>query len=332
MLCFWVIVGCSALVAGIPLNHQANQDGAEFRLSGLQISKVEGARGSPGVARGESRDSKRVARGVQPGPGGAAELTQQQGASEGRQEQGEERAVSGDIARILRIAGTKPVAVDPSGSYSGRKKRSESLDLTAGEAPVPAEGQLVVQQGQEEGGRNFGNIARILQIAGTKPKPVDLTGSYSGRRKRDSPLDLGRPTGLEDIEDRLEDSIPSDRYQDSFLFGRETERRKRSNKSQDLHGLVPNVAVQAVKVKSHGKYGNVAQVAVDGAPSSRTIFEAQLGRRRRRSNNFIPFSEYDQRRVKTLKIEQNDFLALPQRLHLEKQNEAERRKRKFQLS
>merc|ERR1712088_1257924 len=31
------------------------------------------------------------------------------------------------------------------------------------------------------------------------------------------------------------------------------------------------------------------------------------------TNNFIPFSVYDDRRVKTLKLEQNDFLALPER-------------------
>ena len=47
------------------------------------------------------------------------------------------------------------------------------------------------------------------------------------------------------------------------------------------------------------------------------------------TDNFIPFSEYDSRRVNTLKLEQNDFLALPARLQSQSQ---EKKKRHFSQS
>jgi len=51
------------------------------------------------------------------------------------------------------------------------------------------------------------------------------------------------------------------------------------------------------------------------------------GRRRRQAQDFIPFSEYDSRRVRVLKLEQNDFLALPQRLREKTVTEEKRKKR-----
>lgn len=51
------------------------------------------------------------------------------------------------------------------------------------------------------------------------------------------------------------------------------------------------------------------------------------GRRRRQAQDFIPFSEYDSRRVRVLKLEQNDFLALPQRLRAITVTEEKRKKR-----
>jgi len=178
----------------------------------------------------------------------------------------------GNIASILAIAGAKPTAVDFSGSYTGRKKRSENnQQQTAAQEFVPVEGK-----------RNFGNIASILAIAGAKPAAVDLSGSYSGRKKRSE---------------------------------------------NNLHGLVPEVATHAVKIKSRGKHGNLAHDAQDGAVPSRSVFESLKYGRRKRSNS-ISFAEYDKERVKTLKIEQNDALALPQRLKDEAER-SERQKRKF---
>jgi len=78
---------------------------------------------------------------------------------------------------------------------------------------------------------------------------------------------------------------------------------------------VKDVAVEAVKIKSHGNYGNISQLYEAGAKN--VVVNGHHGRRKR-ENNFIPFNVYDKRRVKTLKIEQNDFLALPMRLQIEK--------------
>ena len=117
---------------------------------------------------------------------------------------------------------------------------------------------------------------------GAKPAAVDLSGSYSGRKKRSE---------------------------------------------NNLHGLVPEVATHAVKIKSRGKHGNLAHDAQDGAVPSRSVFESLKYGRRKRSNS-ISFAEYDKERVKTLKIEQNDALALPQRLKDEAER-SERQKRKF---
>ena len=79
--------------------------------------------------------------------------------------------------------------------------------------------------------------------------------------------------------------------------------------------MVKGVAVEAVKIKSHGNYGNIAQLYDAGAKNG--VVNGRYGRRKR-EDNFIPFNVYDERRVKTLKIEQNDFLALPMRLQIEK--------------
>jgi hypothetical protein len=83
-----------------------------------------------------------------------------------------------------------------------------------------------------------------------------------------------------------------------------------------------------VKIRNRGKYGNVAQAAGPAAVSSRLVFDDYFGKgekettqqqRLRRGRaapvvGFIPFSEYDSRRVQILKVEQNDFMALPKRL------------------
>jgi len=91
----------------------------------------------------------------------------------------------GDIGSILAIAGAKPVEVDPSGSYSGRKRRQsvDDYDEYVYEQTEIAD-QEVEQAQASRGGRDFGDIGSILAIAGAKPQAVDLSGSYSGRKRR----------------------------------------------------------------------------------------------------------------------------------------------------
>lgn len=122
-------------------------------------------------------------------------------------------------------------------------------------------------------------IARILAAAGNPgPTKVDHTGSYSGRRRRQAVAALAG--------------------------------------SDKQYGLL-EPKVEVVKIKSHGNYGKVVQEAGAGAgPGGEPLAQwAQTaGERRKRSDNFIPFSVYEDRRSKTLRVEENDFHALPRRL------------------
>lgn len=238
----------------------------------------------------------------------------------------------GNIARILAIAGTKPKAVDLSGSYSGRKKRSDSnhaavhpfdnskgfyqYGLSQEEALTDP---LVAQHAQAGAQRDFGDISRILAIAGTKPKAVDLSGSYSGRRKRSSHIVPSVNHARLDVSENHPHSGLKSELDDLTKHFRTVRKRSASGKSSDdLHGLVENVASKSVKIKSRGNYGKLAR-AGKKHNGRRIVFDADSSsqRRHKRGDNFIPFSVYDQRRVRTLKVEQNDFLALPKRLEQE---------------
>merc|ERR1712025_118829 len=127
-------------------------------------------------------------------------------------------------------------------------------------------------------------ILRVLEVANAKPTAVDPSGSYSGRRRRSAQLE----------------PVHSNAHQ---------------------YGLL-EPKVELVKVKSHGNYGKVVQASVV-APSAHTKLEH--GRRKRSENfdNFVPFSVYDDRRVKLLKVEENDFHALPRVIASNKKKRAD---------
>ena len=108
---------------------------------------------------------------------------------------------------------------------------------------------------------------------------------------------------------------------------------KRSADSKDESetklGLVADVPLDAVKVKIHSSHGNIAQQYDGDTEYQNAVLGSRFGRGKRETDNFIPFSEYDSRRVNTLKLEQNDFLALPARLQSQSQ---EKKKRHFSES
>merc|ERR1712001_467245 len=89
---------------------------------------------------------------------------------------------------------------------------------------------------------------------------------------------------------------------------------KRSADSKDESeaplGLVANVPLDAVKVVIHSSQGNIARHYDGDTEYQNAVLGSRFGRGKRETDNFIPFSEYDSRRVNTLKLEQNDFLAL----------------------
>jgi len=177
------------------------------------------------------------------------------------------KASASVIARILAAAGAKPTPVDPSGSYSGKRKRAtdnadydeaDSEDQIAVESTHPLQNKV-----------SASDIARILAIAGAKPSPVDPADiSYAGKRKRSAEGDI----------------------------------------IDGFEPLVDTVPVAAVKIKPHSSNGNIVQQYNGDSAYQNTVHSSRFGRNKR--EDFIPFHVYDERRVKTLKVEQNDFLAL----------------------
>merc|ERR1712088_1048992 len=174
--------------------------------------------------------------------------------------------------------------------HSSRVKRQESSSQAVNsqlEAREEADAETF-STASATSGRNAAlsaAILRVLEVANANPTPVDPSGSYSGRRRRSAQLE----------------PVHSNAHQ---------------------YGLL-EPKVELVKVKSHGNYGKVVQASVV-APSAHAKLEH--GKRRKRSenfDNFVPFSVYDDRRVKLLKVEENDFHALPRVIASNKQKRAD---------
>merc|ERR1711962_1497923 len=89
--------------------------------------------------------------------------------------------------------------------------------------------------------------------------------------------------------------------------------------------------VDQVKVKSHGSFGREVHAPVIVVKKDHTNFLNGAKERRKRRDNFIPFSVYDDRRRKTLKIEENDARALPLRLQIEKKEQLARQAKALAL-
>merc|ERR1711970_1108838 len=235
------------------------------------------------------------------------------------------RVPAAALANILKIAGAGKTPIVRSGGYGGRKRRSpmdsssadfDSLETSenlpslspngggphnrrkrsAQKVPVHANAHQYGLVDNPEVGiaphGKYGDLQRILALSGARPQPISRGVSY-GRRKR-SPQDLTNEIITNEI--------------------------------QTGSGLVKNVAVEAVKIKSHGNYGNIAQLYDAGANSKNVVVNGRYGRRKRQ--DFIPFNVNEERKVKTLKIEQNDFLALPKKLQIENADSSDRQVRK----
>merc|ERR1711894_153814 len=94
---------------------------------------------------------------------------------------GRNAALSAAILRVLEAAGAKPTPVDPTGSYSGRRRRSaqtsepaeQNNDAEAFATPAATPGRNAALSAA---------ILRVLEVANAKPTAVDPSGSYSGRR------------------------------------------------------------------------------------------------------------------------------------------------------
>jgi hypothetical protein len=94
--------------------------------------------------------------------------------------------------------------------------------------------------------------------------------------------------------------------------------RRRRNPQEDQVAVESNISEQATVVAA------APECPLDMTPIQRVLckagakpmkveFNEGYGRRRRSPIDFIPFSVYDENRVNTLRIEQNDFMSLPLR-------------------
>jgi len=178
----------------------------------------------------------------------------------------------------------------------------------------------------------------ILSAANAEPTAIDRSPGYGKRSAQSEDEDIEETIDQEAEESSFQTSqatrvpaavrlaILSAANAEPTAIDRSPGYGKRSAQSEDESEanleLVPSVPLDAVKLKIHSSHGNIVQ-PYDGDLQ----YQTAVLRGKRESDNFIPFSVYDDRRVKTLKLEQNDFLALPERL----QNQ-EKKKRNFSES
>jgi len=94
----------------------------------------------------------------------------------------------------------------------------------------------------------------------------------------------------------------------SYLGKREAEEN-----IEAAEAALAEIPLAAVKISPHSSHGNIVQHYDGDAAYQNSVHVSRFGRARRSNDDFIPFHVYDARRVKTLKVEQNDFLALKAR-------------------
>merc|ERR1719245_1051816 len=196
------------------------------------------------------------------------------------------------IANILKAAGAVPQPIDEaSRSYAGKRSADNEYGYgkrSAQESNEEAQASEADNQASDPAHPaaskvSLSDIAKILAAAGAKPQPiVEGDRSYAGKRS----------------------------VREDFRYG------KRSADEAEP-GVVASIPLAAVKVKPHSSHGNIAQHFDGDASYQNNVHVSRFGRARR-SNNFIPFHVYDDRRVKTLKVEQNDFLALNTKSEIKK--------------
>jgi len=197
----------------------------------------------------------------------------------------------GNLSKFLALAGATPSTVVRGGGYSGRRKRRQvtHANIPSVESVPETTTEYVLPKGK------YGNLSKFLALAGATPSTVVRGGSYSGRRKREETRDI--------LTNEIPDELP---------------------RVKDVDGpkKEADIPLSSVKVKTRGNYG-LSTFLEESARVSDGVFRGRYslgyGRRRRQvlQQDFIPFSEYETKRVGILTVEQNDFLALDQRLKLE---------------
>ena len=184
------------------------------------------------------------------------------------------------LANVLAVAGATPRAVSGGVSYGKRSAQTTAEDvyversLRPGRAPQDLDGPEQEAELKDPEAHPSGVpasvIAQVLKAAGAEPQPV-VKGDISYLGKREA----------------QEASVEAD------------------------EPVVAQIPLAAVKISPHSSNGNIVQHFDGNSAYQSSVHVSRFGRARRSTeDNFIPFHVYDDRRVKTLKVEQNDFLAL----------------------
>ena len=187
---------------------------------------------------------------------------------------------SAALANVLAVAGATPRAVSGGVSYGKRSAQTTAEDvyversLRPGRAPQDLDGPEQEAELKDPEAHPSGVpasvIAQVLKAAGAEPQPV-VKGDISYLGKREA----------------QEASVEAD------------------------EPVVAQIPLAAVKISPHSSNGNIVQHFDGNSAYQSSVHVSRFGRARRSTeDNFIPFHVYDDRRVKTLKVEQNDFLAL----------------------
>jgi len=308
------------------------------RVAGVNLARFLAIAGAPAegtpVVRGSSYAGRK--RRSPQEPSGAVEQETEAEAELPRTAKAIKSRLAGvDLTSFLAIGGAPKggTPVDPSGSYSGRRRRSPQEEVGS-ESPEENQEDLAAEaeaprSAAAPGGRLGGfDLARFLAIAGAPAEgtPVVRGSSYSGRRRR-----AARAMDSSDLQIKI---TPAQYAAKAAADAKEKENisvsrvRRLAAEERGPAGLAA-VPLLAVKVKTHGNHGNIAQQFDADDEYKLAVFNGQHGRVRRQLDNFIPFNVYDERRVQTLKIEQNDFLALPTRLRQAEDKEKNVKKRQF---
>jgi len=212
------------------------------------------------------------------------------------QESGSLRSASFNaaIANVLAAANAQSTPVDPVGGY-GKRSAMDKGDATMFRADTEAI-------------RSYGK--RSLR---SRRAPQDLAGPEHPAEV--DPVDPeAHPSGvpasviaqiLKAAGAKPQPVVPGDI---SYLGKREAEEN-----IEAAEAALAEIPLAAVKISPHSSHGNIVQHYDGDAAYQNSVHVSRFGRARRSNDDFIPFHVYDARRVKTLKVEQNDFLALKAR-------------------
>jgi len=256
------------------------------------------------------------------------------------------------IANVLAAAGAKPQAVSAGISYGKRSAQNAAEDAEViDEAAVAANQEsdklrnagfnaaianVLAAAGAKpqavEGGVSYGKRSAMDKDYTLFREDMDVIKGYGkrSRRSKRAPQDLAAPehSAEADLEDpeahpsgvpasviaqvlkaagaKPQPVVPGDI---SYLGKREAGAQENIEAAE---AVVAQIPLAAVKISPHASHGNIVQHFDGDAGYQNSVHVSRFGRARR-SDNFIPFHVYDERRIKTLKVEQNDFLALKAR-------------------